>query len=227
MGIFSMRVVGSVFLLAFMFLTPSQSGALDRIQVAQSSTIREIQELLTKHGFMPGSASGFVNETTKTAISEFQRRASMTVDGKPSLNLLDHLRDPKQEWVTARVNATSTATETQAESGQISEGSVDGDWLMTLVTSDDSTPETETHQLDIKISGGEITSAKLRGHGSVKVSGKLDSKNRLAIRGYVFAVGEVAKFKLPLKQNGGEFMGKHRTRTTYTDMNLVFSMTRK
>jgi len=50
MEISGMRAIGLAVLLAFALVVPIQAHAEERVQVAQSSTIKEVQELLTKHG---------------------------------------------------------------------------------------------------------------------------------------------------------------------------------
>jgi len=52
---------------------------------------REIQELLTKHGYSPGPADGLPGNKTKSAIRAYQEDNGLSVDGLPSESLLQHL----------------------------------------------------------------------------------------------------------------------------------------
>ena len=56
-------------------------------------TIAEIQRLLARLDFAPGTADGVLGRKTVQAISAYQGMAGITVDGKPSAALLDELRE--------------------------------------------------------------------------------------------------------------------------------------
>jgi TPR repeat protein len=61
-------------------------GTLDRNEVA------ELQKLLTRLDLSPGLDDGVLREQTITAIKMYQKFAGLTVNGKPSLELLIDLR---------------------------------------------------------------------------------------------------------------------------------------
>lgn len=52
----------------------------------------ELQGLLKKGGFYDGEIDGFLGEGSKSAIKQFQRTTNQAVTGKPSLPLLESLR---------------------------------------------------------------------------------------------------------------------------------------
>jgi localization factor PodJL len=57
------------------------------------ATVAEIQRLLARLDFDPGSADGVMGKKTVDAISAYQTMAGMPTDGKPSAELLDELRE--------------------------------------------------------------------------------------------------------------------------------------
>ena len=61
-------------------------------EVAQRETLKEIQTLLAKLRYNPGTPDGKMGQRTVNAIKEFQRSAGVADDGKPSSELLDLLR---------------------------------------------------------------------------------------------------------------------------------------
>lgn len=54
---------------------------------------KEIQNLLTNAGYNPGPADGFPGNKTKAAIRKYQAANGIPIDGEPSRNLLDQLKD--------------------------------------------------------------------------------------------------------------------------------------
>lgn len=55
--------------------------------------VREIQRLLNGAGFDAGPTDGLVGQRTRSAIESFQQAQGLTVDGQPSWELLQALRD--------------------------------------------------------------------------------------------------------------------------------------
>ncbi|MCF8126296.1 MAG: peptidoglycan-binding protein [Desulfotignum sp.] len=51
-----------------------------------------LQELLKKKGYYSGEIDGLLGEASRTAIRIFQEEIGMPADGKPSLEILDALR---------------------------------------------------------------------------------------------------------------------------------------
>ncbi len=54
---------------------------------------REVQNLLSIHGYSPGPADGIMGARTRAAVRSFQRRAGVTEDGYVSIALLEQLRN--------------------------------------------------------------------------------------------------------------------------------------
>src|SRR5579863_4947552 len=53
---------------------------------------RELQQLLTKRGYDVGSPDGAIGEKTKAAIADFQQKAGLAVNGRPSQKVLEMLQ---------------------------------------------------------------------------------------------------------------------------------------
>ncbi len=53
---------------------------------------RELQTLLTKHGYDVGAPDGAIGDKTRTAIADFQGKNGLTVDGRASVKVLAALR---------------------------------------------------------------------------------------------------------------------------------------
>jgi membrane-bound lytic murein transglycosylase B len=51
-----------------------------------------LQEMLKKKGYYSGEIDGLIGEESRAAIRIFQEEIGMSADGKPSLELLDALR---------------------------------------------------------------------------------------------------------------------------------------
>lgn len=62
-------------------------------KVMAPSRIREIQQLLLQLGFDPGPIDGKLGPSTARAISSYQETEGLTVDGRPSRELLRQLRE--------------------------------------------------------------------------------------------------------------------------------------
>lgn len=60
-------------------------------QAATKATIAEIQGLLSELEYQPGPADGVMGKRTRTAIKQFQLKSGLPADGKPSVELRDHL----------------------------------------------------------------------------------------------------------------------------------------
>lgn len=56
-----------------------------------SSLVRDIQDALSRKGYSPGPADGRLGPRTQAAISDYQRRNGIEVDGEPSDALLRHI----------------------------------------------------------------------------------------------------------------------------------------
>jgi len=54
--------------------------------------IRELQELLLKHGYDPKGIDGIIGVRTRGAITNYQRENNLPVDGKASRALLSRLK---------------------------------------------------------------------------------------------------------------------------------------
>jgi len=67
--------------------TPATSRVIDRTAIA------EMQKMLASLKIYNGAADGAMGPRTAAAIREFQAMAGMPVDGKPSIELLENLRD--------------------------------------------------------------------------------------------------------------------------------------
>ena len=57
-----------------------------------ATVVREIQTHLNRLGYRPGTVDGQPGPRTKAAVEAFQRAGGLPVDGRLSLDLLDHLR---------------------------------------------------------------------------------------------------------------------------------------
>lgn len=53
---------------------------------------RELQQLLTKHGYDVGNSDGAIGEKTKSAIADFQQKVGLAVNGRASQKVLDRLQ---------------------------------------------------------------------------------------------------------------------------------------
>jgi peptidoglycan hydrolase-like protein with peptidoglycan-binding domain len=77
--------------------------------------IRAVQENLTTLGYDPGPADGKMGSRTRAAIRLYQDKAGLTVDGRPSQTLLDHLEadvDKKQAKSKAGEKPSSASAST-------------------------------------------------------------------------------------------------------------------
>jgi peptidoglycan hydrolase-like protein with peptidoglycan-binding domain len=60
--------------------------------ITQTDRIKLIQSNLTKAGYNPGPVDGVMGRKTESAISAYQRKHNLTVDGMPSEEVLTHLQ---------------------------------------------------------------------------------------------------------------------------------------
>lgn len=89
-----------------------------------------IQEELIGRGFLNGSANGVEDERTKTAILDYQKRAGLPEDGRPTPGLLDHIKfalpriepAPRQEPAPQQDPAPPQRIETVVSSGPADPG---------------------------------------------------------------------------------------------------------
>ena len=72
---------------------PVKQKRLSKSSVDNSSTIREIQQRLTKLGYKPGPMDGLYGKRTRVAIQNFQRKMGMKPDGLANVKILRALRD--------------------------------------------------------------------------------------------------------------------------------------
>ena len=63
-----------------------------RPEVLSGAYVTAIQEALVARGFMTGPATGTLDQRTRDAVREYQKRAGLPVDGVPSQALLDHIK---------------------------------------------------------------------------------------------------------------------------------------
>ena len=58
-----------------------------------SEDIRELEQLLSRLELAPGDVDGVVDDRTRAAVRQFQEFAGLPVDGEPSPELLEELRE--------------------------------------------------------------------------------------------------------------------------------------
>ena len=93
------RIPAALTILAALAAPPATmaAGSSDR-QFAQApetseiAHIRGIQRELLAHGYSAGQVDGKAGPRTRTAIRAYQKAAGLTVDGRPTQRLLDHLK---------------------------------------------------------------------------------------------------------------------------------------
>jgi TPR repeat protein len=71
---------------------PLPLGATALATNGQRAMLSEIQDYLMQEGLYPGPADGFDGPQTLDAIRTYQAANDLTVDGKPSQSLLEHMR---------------------------------------------------------------------------------------------------------------------------------------
>ncbi|MGH6932883.1 MAG: peptidoglycan-binding domain-containing protein, partial [Dongiaceae bacterium] len=69
----------------------AQAPDYDELPLTRSQ-ITDLQWQLAVHGYDPGPADGVVGRRTRSAIRNYQEDAGLSVDGEPTLALLDHLQ---------------------------------------------------------------------------------------------------------------------------------------
>ncbi|MCP4396507.1 MAG: hypothetical protein GY801_04215 [bacterium] len=90
---FRNRGVVSVFLVVFAWsFFPSSIIAQQQPSTTSAVAIDEIQTLLQRLGYDPGSIDGKIGQKTTAAIEAFQTKIGLTVDGEPSTELLGSLQ---------------------------------------------------------------------------------------------------------------------------------------
>lgn len=71
----------------------SGSGSAASSRAASGSgLVRDIQSKLVQQGFDPGPADGKLGPKTRTAITQYQQKNNLLVDGNPSPELLAHMQ---------------------------------------------------------------------------------------------------------------------------------------
>lgn len=93
------------------------SGGVDRERV------REIQELLARHGYSPGPADGLMGARTRGAIEQFQRDTGRAVNGEANAGLVNALRQHRARGtaVAAAPRPPAAAATQSVTSDQIRE----------------------------------------------------------------------------------------------------------
>jgi hypothetical protein len=62
-------------------------------QPANSAAVSRVQAGLTRLGYDPGPADGVMGTRTRTAIEAYQRDHGLLVDGRPTVQLAQHIDD--------------------------------------------------------------------------------------------------------------------------------------
>ena len=73
--------------------TKTIDGVLSRYGSSKTVHIIELQKLLASAGYDPGPLDGAMGPRTRVAIEEYQRDHGLPVDGEPSRDLRDRLRN--------------------------------------------------------------------------------------------------------------------------------------
>ena len=60
-------------------------------QPASSTAVSRVQSGLARRGYDPGPADGVMGPQTETAIRDYQRDHGLLVDGRPTLELAQHI----------------------------------------------------------------------------------------------------------------------------------------
>lgn len=94
---FGKKVLASAaLLLAALVLPQVPAAAGPQLAQAESSTqatiTRGVQKELLAHGYRAGPPDGVAGPRTRAAVRAYQADAGLTVDGRPTRQLLDHLK---------------------------------------------------------------------------------------------------------------------------------------
>ena len=65
-------------------------------QPANNAAVSRVQAGLTRLGYDPGPTDGIMGTRTKTAIEAYQRDQGLLVDGRPTVQLAQHIDDQLQ-----------------------------------------------------------------------------------------------------------------------------------
>jgi len=71
--------------------TSASAGSSQRGAEPSSATIREVQRQLASRGYSPGKADGKLGRSTRSALTEFQRKENLPVTGRPDSATLSAL----------------------------------------------------------------------------------------------------------------------------------------
>ena len=77
--------------------------AVPALAALNKSEIRELEDLLARLGFDPGSVDGVLDARTRTAIKGYQDLAALPVSGQASSDLLDELRSVTESLDAVRI----------------------------------------------------------------------------------------------------------------------------
>jgi peptidoglycan hydrolase-like protein with peptidoglycan-binding domain len=70
----------------------SSSSASSKHASAGNGTVRDIQSKLAQQGFDPGPTDGKLGPKTRSAITQYQQKNNLLVDGNASRELLAHMQ---------------------------------------------------------------------------------------------------------------------------------------
>lgn len=71
---------------------PAPAAAPAQYAYSAPSTVREIQSTLKSLGYYSGPVDGIAGPKTASAIRSYQQKNGLLVDGRPSAELLNHMR---------------------------------------------------------------------------------------------------------------------------------------
>lgn len=70
----------------------SASAGSSKHASSGNNTVRDIQSKLAQQGYDPGPTDGKLGPRTRSAITQYQQKNNLLVDGKPSPELLAHMQ---------------------------------------------------------------------------------------------------------------------------------------
>ena len=117
------------------YLGPDTRTALDSSSAVpysmrlgeQSSSVKELQNLLVKYGYLKSSnATGYFGELTKAAVVSFQKNNKLTQDGAAGAQTMNLLRSGKAKKATRPVTTGGTTSQSSKNSstGKNSSGNI-------------------------------------------------------------------------------------------------------
>jgi peptidoglycan hydrolase-like protein with peptidoglycan-binding domain len=174
----------------------SADAAVERATASSTSRtpapeldVRRVQTLLTQLGYEPGAVDGLMGRRTSAAISAFQRREGLSVDGQLSASLLRALevrtaRPDDSDAVPAAQPASVKAAGSGVHLGRLA---VSGNRVLRFrddmttpkVTLESVFREFEVHNLDTQSADQRI---------DLRVTADVDELTRVAIAGWISAL---------------------------------------